>query len=149
MTAKTLFVCLLWFFVSWVTSDVLQKKLATKTPYAYVQNNDTANVRPRESCEPVQLWFLVRHGTRYPKPLGIVYIRDRVHEIARQIVDNIQRSPRSVRLNQTQVERLLSWRASFDENKNDKKLHPEGEREMILLAERTQARFPHLLSQGL
>ena len=129
---------------------MIRKNLATKTPYSFVQNLDVANLNFLDSCHPVKLWMLIRHGTRYPKPLGILYIRDRVQEIAKLIKRNADRDPLSVKLNRTQVKRLLEWSPiarNFDENLNAWKLHPEGEKEMILLAERTQLRFPQLLSQ--
>ena len=129
---------------------MIRKNLATKTPYAFVQNLDVDNLNLMDSCHPVKLWMLIRHGTRYPKPLGIVYIRDRVKEIAKLIKRNADRDALSVKLNRTQIHRLLVWSpiaGNFDENLNAWKLHPEGEKEMILLAERTQLRFPHLLSE--
>ena len=126
--------------------EVLRSNLGTKTPYAYVQNSDVDNLRLEPGCKPHKLWMLVRHGTRYPKAKGIVYIKDKVRELSQNIAKNFNQDSTSVNLTESDLKALLDWHP-LPSDVEEKHLHPEGELEMILLAERTQQRFD--LSQGI
>ncbi len=124
------------------TTDRLSKHLSTKTPYTYVANLATTLEKP-SSCEPRQVWFISRHGTRYPSKKGLRLILDRLPEMALDIREAFDSG--QVSLCPDTLSLLETWRPNAIPE-DSKTLHPEGELEMILLAERYQSRFPTLLN---
>ena len=114
---------------------------ATKTPYVFVAPDMPKNkiVLDNNSCQPDQIWTLVRHGTRYPSKDGIRLITQRLPELAALIHDA------AAVVCSDLIRELQDWRVDDVTENMAKNLHAEGELEMILLAERFQARLPGLL----
>ena len=113
------------------------KKGATKTPYYFVQNlNDSAIDDPDIGF----YWHVSRHGTRYPSLPGLKLIKYRLPEISKFVGENPNE------LCPEDVLALQNWKPDLEEE-DAKKLHPEGEMELINLAERIQKRFPKILDR--
>ena len=67
----------------------LHKRSSTKTPYEYVANtNTTLNAHIGENCRPVQIWLVVRHGTRYPSKSGVRALNHEIHLLAQKFNKN-------------------------------------------------------------
>ncbi|XP_051168153.1 multiple inositol polyphosphate phosphatase 1 isoform X2 [Leptopilina boulardi] len=95
-----------------------------------------------KGCTEKKIWFLIRHGTRYPKRKQILSFIEKLPEIKNLILENF-------RLNKTTLTvssalKFTKWKVTFDLNQS-KTLAEEGENEMIDLAERFQSRFPSIL----
>ena len=120
------------------------KKLATKTPYEYVLDSIRSSKKsielPDEDCKPSKFWLISRHGTRYPSKKGVEAIID----IMPEILNNIDL--RETKLCEKGFELLKSWKPDVTVS-DTKKLHPEGEKELTLMAERFADKFPNLLKQ--
>ena len=67
---------------------LLHTKSSTKTPYEYVTNNNVTNIPMGGKCKPVQLWIIVRHGTRYPNKAGIRALKDDIPVLVEKISKN-------------------------------------------------------------
>ena len=121
------------------------KKLATKTPYEYVLDSIRSSKKsielPDEDCKPSKFWLISRHGTRYPSKKGVEAIIDIIPEILNNI------DLRETKLCEKDLELLKSWKPDVTVS-DTKKLHPEGERELTLMAERFADKFPNLLKQN-
>ena len=60
----------------------------TKTGYLAVLNKDDAGVE-HEGCEPPHsVWFLARHGTRYPSAVAMGPMRKQLPKIRDQVIAN-------------------------------------------------------------
>ena len=69
--------------------STLQKRSSTKTPYSYVANrNITLNVPLGDNCRPVQIWLVVRHGTRYPKKSQVRSLKYEIPLLAEKLNKN-------------------------------------------------------------
>ena len=120
-----------------IDESLRARNLASKTPYDYNFDPNT-NLEIPTGCEPTKFWLVSRHGTRYPSKSGIDAIN--------QILPSLTRLNDS-KLCEKDIQLLKNWQPQ-DLSPNDaKKLHAEGEKELLLMAERFQLRFPHLLSQ--
>ena len=112
----------------------------TKTPYPRPTAQDKVPILGQPpGCQPDQVWMLVRHGTRYPSRDGITLITERLPEIAAELALQGSACPELRDI-------LESWKAPEIDLDMAKNLHPQGEMEMILLAERLQTRLSELLS---
>ena len=70
-------------------SPNLQTRSSTKTPYVYVANkNITLNIPLGDSCRPVQIWLVVRHGTRYPKKTQVRSLKYEIPILAEKLRKN-------------------------------------------------------------
>ena len=70
-------------------SPNLQTRSSTKTPYVYVANkNITLNIPLGDSCRPVQIWLVVRHGTRYPKKAQVRSLKYEIPILAEKLRKN-------------------------------------------------------------
>ncbi|XP_037805201.1 multiple inositol polyphosphate phosphatase 1-like [Penaeus monodon] len=58
---------------------------SSKSPYAKLRGNMTKKDLVPESCHPVQLWHLVRHGSRYPSEKDIRTFMDILPELKARI----------------------------------------------------------------
>ncbi|XP_050350980.1 multiple inositol polyphosphate phosphatase 1-like [Nymphalis io] len=47
----------------------------SKTPYEAVRG-DFRDVPPMKGCEPVNVWFITRHGTRHPSPMDAAAMKE-------------------------------------------------------------------------
>lgn len=61
--------------------------LSSKSPYAKLRGNMTKKDLVPESCHPVQLWHLVRHGSRYPSEKAIQDFVNILPELRARIVN--------------------------------------------------------------
>ena len=117
--------------------------MSTKTGYTQVAKSlPPAEEISVPGCEAVHLWTVVRHGTRYPSDKAIKLMTNTLPELRERIVSaaNDGRSglcPQDVKL-------LQDWSVVLEE-KQEKRLHEEGGREMVLLGDRWRERLPSLL----
>jgi len=122
------------------------KNISTKTPYSYI----VAQLeQPREvklpNCEAVNIWTVVRHGTRNPSKKAINMMKYTL-PFLQDIILAATEQGKSKMCSQD-VESLKKWTPPDIEVADEKHLHPEGDLEMILLGERFQMRFPRLLTE--
>lgn len=139
---KFLCICLT---ISLVASDkciidesLRANNLATKTPYEYTFDPNT-NLEFPKNCEPSKIWLVSRHGTRYPSKKGI----DAINHVLPGILNSLTKS----KLCAKDIELLEKWQPVNLSPNHAKKLHAEGEKELLLMAERFQFRLKSLLEQ--
>ncbi|KAF5293597.1 hypothetical protein FQA39_LY03082 [Lamprigera yunnana] len=96
-----------------------------------------------EGCEPQKIWMIVRHGTRNPSAGYIEKMKDRLLEVRDLILEN--NIEPSDHLRHSVLDALRRWKVKL-QVADEKKLTHEGENEMLLLAERMQARFPTIFT---
>lgn len=117
--------------------------LATKTPYTYlVRDRSLPDPVIVSNCSAVQLWTIVRHGTRYPSKEAIRFMNTDLKLLRDQIV-TASREGRGG-LCRRDLQELANWNADLNETQA-KHLHAEGEIELMLIGERFASRFPELL----
>jgi len=113
--------------------------MSTKTGYTQiVKRLPPAEEISVPGCTAEHLWTVVRHGTRYPSVKAIKLMTQTLPELRDRIVKSGQVCPEDLRL-------LQDWRVDLDVSQ-EKQLHSEGEREMVLLGHRWRLRLPALLS---
>ncbi|XP_067005403.2 multiple inositol polyphosphate phosphatase 1 [Anabrus simplex] len=116
---------------------------SSKTAYEFIHpNNPSPENLPH--CEPVQLWFLGRHGTRYPSAGNIAELRN-LTTLRDLIVRNHETGAKEGRLCDKDLESLKSWTFNLTVD-DDNKLTPQGEEDLQFLARRLKQLFPSLLS---
>lgn len=129
-----------------IQNPPLFMKGSTKTPYEYVANkNTTHNATIGKECQLVQLWLLIRHGTRYPSKAGIRAIKSKLPILLKQLKKNQDIVNKEVK---ELLDALFVWKPNMPTNLTEahaKFLHKEGEREMISISQRYVKRFPSLL----
>ncbi|PSN39586.1 hypothetical protein C0J52_18755 [Blattella germanica] len=147
--------CLIVLFIFYITlpsllsekcfsrSQNLQYYLATKTPYRYTSNSNDSFIH-YPGCEPLRIWMMIRHGTRYPSSKVIRLMRERLPQIRDSILQN-HKSKRGKLCNE-EIAELQAWSPHVEEA-DQKRLSHEGEDEMVELAERFQNRFPQILPE--
>eukprot|EP00096_Caligus_rogercresseyi_P004322 TRINITY_DN1854_c0_g1_i1.p1 TRINITY_DN1854_c0_g1~~TRINITY_DN1854_c0_g1_i1.p1 ORF type:complete len:424 (-),score=18.31 TRINITY_DN1854_c0_g1_i1:73-1344(-) len=110
------------------------KRLASKTPYEFVQQH-VKSISPMPSeCTVITSWFLIRHGTRYPGKRTMARFTEGLNEL-RIIYDAL-------------LGRLNNTVSPFESLNRIDYLHPVGEREMRELGSRFKTRFPELFSHA-
>ncbi|KAJ9592268.1 hypothetical protein L9F63_001164 [Diploptera punctata] len=122
-------------------SQKLHYYLATKTPYRHTSNNNDSFVH-YPGCNPVRIWMMIRHGTRYPSAKVIRMMQERLPQLRDAILQN-HKAKRGTLCYEETAE-LQTWSPHVEEA-DEKRLAHEGEDEMIELAERFQNRFPAIL----
>jgi len=126
------------------SNPVPYNMMSTKTGYIQLMKT-LAN--PEEvivpNCKAVHLWSVVRHGTRYPSKQAIKLMHGKLKQMRIEILEAVDEG-RSFLCN-GDVEELKKWQLDVDEDQA-KLLHPEGEKEMVLLGERWLNRLPELLN---
>ncbi|XP_034951707.1 multiple inositol polyphosphate phosphatase 1-like [Chelonus insularis] len=123
--------------------DNFKCKFATIVPYRYIANyNDTEISIP--DCEAQKIWFLIRHGTRFPSKKIIEEINNKLPALKQKILDNCKF--KECFLNEKQLKNLIDWNLNIQEDQA-MILANEGKNELIGLAERYQSRFPKLLPE--
>ena len=100
----------------------LVRHAGSRTPYSYLVEELPHWSHPAE-YQPLKLWFLTRHGTRYPKQEEIQLMNKRLPQF-----DSNWKS---------QVKLEDAW-----------KLHNEGKLEMYFLGERIREKFSKLFTVG-
>ncbi|CAH1710080.1 unnamed protein product [Aphis gossypii] len=113
--------------------------LSTKTPYRFVANHNTEPIN-FEGCKAWKIWLVQRHGTRTPGKELDQFVKNRLPEIQKDIVNNL------IECKLCNEDEIKSW-TSHKELDNQKRLTEEGEDELLSIAERMQLRFPNLLNQ--
>ena len=118
--------------------------MSTKTGYIQLMKT-LAN--PEEvrvpNCKAFHLWTVVRHGTRYPSKQAIKLMHGELEQLRVEILEAVDEG-RSLLCNED-VEELKNWQLELNEDQA-KLLHPEGDKEMVLLGERWLNRLPELLN---
>ncbi|GAB0096331.1 multiple inositol polyphosphate phosphatase 1 [Sergentomyia squamirostris] len=115
---------------------IIEQHLATKTPYRVVANKNDEKIN-FDGCSPIRAWGIFRHGTRNPSKKQIRQMKTTLTEYRDVIV-------KRGKFCEEDLERFRSWNVQVDEEEQ-KFLVPEGELELIELAERLQRRFPDLM----
>jgi len=105
-------------------------------------NPDDVRV-PNNKCKAVHLWTVVRHGTRYPSKQAIKLMNEDLGQLKDVILHAVQEGRSS--LCDEDVEELKKWKVDVTTDQA-KMLHPEGEKEMVLLGERWLNRLDELLT---
>uniref|UniRef100_A0A7G3AGA7 Putative conserved secreted protein n=1 Tax=Lutzomyia longipalpis TaxID=7200 RepID=A0A7G3AGA7_LUTLO len=114
----------------------LEHHLATKTPYRVIANVNDKKIE-FDQCSPIRMWGIFRHGTRNPSKKQIRRMKTILSEHRDAILAKGALCERD-------KEQFRTWKVHLNEDE-EKFLVPEGEVELIELAERTQNRFPDLL----
>ncbi|CAK9834098.1 Multiple inositol polyphosphate phosphatase 1 [Anthophora retusa] len=116
---------------------------ATKTAYRFSHSSIENVTVP--NCEPMQIWMLIRHGTRYPGRNEIEDMKHKLPTLRRNIIANHRKNKRGD-LCAKDLERLRRWEmeSGFGKSKH-KLLKEEGKNELIHLGERFKRYFPQLL----
>ena len=117
---------------------------ATKTGYLAVMNPSSDAVQ-HDGCDPPHsVWFLARHGTRYPSAVAMGPMSKQLPKIRDQVVAN-HKAGRGELCDQDLV-RLADW--SFNLTSDDELLLTEsGIEEMKGLGRRWRSRLPYLVDQ--
>ncbi|XP_068629831.1 multiple inositol polyphosphate phosphatase 1 [Battus philenor] len=135
--------CLIFNLSIGTTLEDISNNLGTRTPYRFLSNKVDSKIK-YPHCQDVKIWMVIRHGTRLPSAKDIIgmnnTLRDLKYEILRQ--HKIKTGP----LNSKQLDDFEEWSNSLEISK-EKFLTYEGQDEMILLAERTQRRFPNAVKK--
>lgn len=113
----------------------------TKTAYEFVYEKKPVSSIP--SCTPVQVWTVVRHGTRYPAASVITKLRT-LEDTRNQIIYNHEQR-KNGELCDKDLENLKRWSINITEDSSDT-LAPQGHEDLFLLARRIKTDFPDLLS---
>ncbi|XP_071450920.1 multiple inositol polyphosphate phosphatase 1 isoform X2 [Hetaerina americana] len=128
------------------TSDHHDPKpyLGAKTPYRIRMNPDMSPIVIPD-CKAVQLWTIVRHGTRYPSAKVITSMKEGLPLLKNSILRNYEEGKGALCRNE--YFNFGNWSTHVEEE-NEKQLTHEGEDEMQDLAERWLTRLPTLLSEN-
>lgn len=115
----------------------------TKTPYEFthglIKNNSVPN------CDPVQIWMLTRHGTRYPGKKEINNIKNILPGLQSSIIENAEKRG-NVSLCEEDLELLKTWIVDpYLSTETSKYLSKQGERDLESLGKRIKGSFPELL----
>jgi len=118
----------------------------TKTGYLAVLNDDTAAVE-HEGCETAHsVWFLARHGTRYPSAMAMGPMRKQLPKIRDQVVGNHKVGRGD--LCDRDLNNLVEWK--FNLTSDDELLLTEsGMEEMKGLGKRWRKRLQNLVDKML
>ncbi|XP_014235128.1 multiple inositol polyphosphate phosphatase 1-like [Trichogramma pretiosum] len=113
----------------------------TRTPYHLVGGTLE---RPKKKCEPLQVWAIIRHGTRYLQDYEVPeYGIDGLEKIRDEIVENHQRG--AGHLCSEDVEKIRSWRFTAHIRPHDSDDMTElGHYEMSSLGTRLKNFFPEI-----
>uniref|UniRef100_U5EQ88 Multiple inositol polyphosphate phosphatase 1 n=1 Tax=Corethrella appendiculata TaxID=1370023 RepID=U5EQ88_9DIPT len=121
--------------------ELVLAKLATKTPYRHVQNEDTTEIKFTD-CTPTKIWGLMRHGTRNPSRKVIRRMYSDLVHIRNSFIENDD-----LQLCEEDIEAFKQWRPILSEDEQ-KILVDEGVDELFELGQRYKKRLPYLLSQS-
>lgn len=111
------------------------RHLGSITPYRFIANNNVTEPEFK-GCTPTKIWVVIRHGTRNPSAELIEEIKINLTSIRDEILLYSN-------LSQSHVNALKHWNFSLSKHEASE-LRQEGEKEMLLLAQRMQKRYPSL-----
>ena len=140
-------------------------KLSTRTPYRFIANYNESQLNYPgkflmyyfvilfsiskfnynytffifKGCTEKRIWFMVRHGTRFPGKKHIKSMVKNLPELQKKIIENFK--SKNSQLSADSIEDFTKWKLYFDST-YAMNLAEEGEYELTDLAERMQARFP-------
>lgn len=117
--------------------------LGTRTPYRIVGNTSFDQIQYK-GCKPLKIWMIIRHGTRNPSEQNIGLMKNRLPQIRDLLLEKIK-SPTDM-IRGRDIDQFRKWKSKFQEDE-EMNLAPEGEEEMIILAERMQSRFPEVFDK--
>lgn len=118
---------------------------ATKTGYNVGNGNISPKAIVPEGCEAIQVWHLIRHGTRYPGDNDILAFQLILPRLQRHIV-NASESGQG-ELCKEDVSYLKDWSLGGLNTSYDDILAPQGEIELYELSSRFKAALPSLLDK--
>ncbi|XP_037044138.1 multiple inositol polyphosphate phosphatase 1-like [Bradysia coprophila] len=110
-------------------------QFTTKTTYALVKGD----LPDTESCDPVKIWLLIRHGPAYPSTSTIGVDIDALDELRESIMKNTLSS-----LCTADKEFLETWTLNENIAQNPENLTEQGRSQMITLAEDYKKAFAPL-----
>ncbi|KAJ8665110.1 hypothetical protein QAD02_006772 [Eretmocerus hayati] len=113
----------------------------TRTSYE-LAHGEILRLPANSHCKPIQIWGLIRHGSRFPKAEKIEKFIE-MKKLRDEIVDNHWVRGRG-NLCPTDVENLKNWDLSYNQTRPGN-MSTQGKTELRLLAERLKAAFPELL----
>ncbi|OAD62582.1 Multiple inositol polyphosphate phosphatase 1 [Eufriesea mexicana] len=117
----------------------------TKT--AYEIEHDLIKDTAIPDCKPIQIWMLIRHGTRYPGKHEIRDMKHKLPKLQRKIIENHENGNGS--LCQKDLEKLKSWKLNPDLSVEKwKYLTKQGEEDLSSLGERFKNYFPEIFQSS-
>ncbi|KAK6624155.1 hypothetical protein RUM44_011013 [Polyplax serrata] len=120
-------------------------KFATKTSYEFIYERPKLRDRGIRDCEPVQLWILARHGTRYPGQKSIRELSQLQH-LKIEILRNHEEL-KNGRLCYADLNSLKAW--TFNVKMTDANLlTKQGRSDLYFMAKRLRTKYPSLFQQG-
>ncbi|XP_012342994.1 multiple inositol polyphosphate phosphatase 1-like [Apis florea] len=112
---------------------------STKTAYEHVHG--TINDSKLPKCEPLQIWMILRHGTRNSGKHWIKKLKNDLPQIQRAIIENHDNG----KLCEKDYNRLKEWdRYKPLQNKKAARLTKQGKQDMFFLGVRFKNYFPEL-----
>ncbi|XP_067005691.2 multiple inositol polyphosphate phosphatase 1 [Anabrus simplex] len=118
-------------------------KFGSKTAYEFIHPSSTTE-ESIPNCEPVQVWMLCRHGTRFPKKSTIKKLRA-LKSFRDEIIKNHKSGDGN--LCKKDLDNLKAWEFNVT-NEQDMQLTSQGEKDLRDLAVRMKKKFPTLLSSA-
>lgn len=109
---------------------------ASKTAYEFARETDVKEDVP--GCTPLQVWWMNRHGTRYPGKQTVASM-EKLWDLRDAIIRN--KNDRYGQMCDADLDALREWRLDVNESISNN-LTPAGEEELQLLAGRLRERFP-------
>ncbi|XP_054282249.1 multiple inositol polyphosphate phosphatase 1-like [Macrosteles quadrilineatus] len=112
----------------------------TKTAYEHAYNKKGIQAVP--DCQPIQLWLVARHGTRWPSADDIPEF-SQLNDIKNHIISNYNNNKGSLCMKD--IENLKEWSFNMSPDQGDM-LTKQGRQDLYLLGKRIRSYFPELLN---
>ncbi|XP_043527414.1 multiple inositol polyphosphate phosphatase 1-like [Frieseomelitta varia] len=114
-------------------------KTAYEVEHGIIKNTTVPN------CKPMQIWMLIRHGTRNPGKEEIKNMKHNLPELQHRIIKNHEQHGNGS-LCQKDLEKLRTWNLdpNLDKHKH-KYLTAQGKKDLLSLGARFKDYFPELL----
>lgn len=119
------------------TSCFRKHLFSTKTPYIFIGDIDEEIIKPKPSCEPVQINMLYRHGHRYPSASDIkkmALMGKKINKAKSSVLKSV------LKINE------LPWKFPFKASE-DKLLTEIGQIELYYVGKQIKKRFPILFNK--
>ena len=114
----------------------------TKTAYEFTHGLIKNTTVP--NCEPVQIWMLIRHGTRNPSSEEIKSMKRNLPKLNEKIIENHEKYG-SVDLCEKDLKNLRVWSPAKNLKNRKNYLTEQGEKDLRSLGMRFRDYFPQLL----
>ena len=126
-------------------SDDEHPYLRAGTKTAYVVEHGLIKNTTLPNCKPVQIWMLIRHGTRNPGKDQIKSMKHNLPKLQSSIIENHEKYGNGS-LCQKDLEKLKTWKLDPNLKKHRSKyLTIQGEKDLSSLGARFKDYFPELL----